>query len=403
MGDRMNRKLRGSDAMKFTNWRSTILCGTLLGLLGSSTLAVAEPLFFDDFEDRVADQPKIGNNWTWYDQWFAGTTCTGEATGGFGPFDDGDGSDYEQDNRNFANVGEGGDSYYRAGLEVPAWDGALSNMLRVYGNQYIEQDAGFCQRVLIFQEMTLTAAGPMLFSFDVALDPFGAPANGEITGAFVKVLKQSDTSYETILFESVETLLSENQLTDSRYIEFVVTEELVGELLQFGFYNDVAEDLGQSWGTSAALYDNVKLDVAGIGPAHSGSWYNESQSGHGFSIEFGMTADGPLAIIYWYTYDSLGNPIFMLGVGVPEGDRVEVTFESPVGMKYGEFDPNTVPDPRDVGGTGVFVFSDSDNATFSYTPSEFSATRWGHATPIENLPLVKLFGIPADIQFDMAQ
>ena len=77
------------------------------------------------FENRVQDQALIGNNWTWYDQWFATEGCTGEATAGFGPFDDGDGSDYEAANRNFFTVPEGTGDYYRAGLEVPAWDGAL--------------------------------------------------------------------------------------------------------------------------------------------------------------------------------------------------------------------------------------------------------------------------------------
>jgi hypothetical protein len=390
--------------MKSTVRSSIIFCSALL-VLGASSLANAEPLFFDDFEDRVDDQAKIGNDWTWYDQWFAGDNCEGEATGGFGPFDDGDGSDYEQDNRNFTNAGAD-DSYYRAGLEVPAWDGALSNMLRVYGNQYITQKAGFCQRVLIFQELTLSAehAGPMLFSFDVAKDQFGAPENGEITGAFVKVLRQSDSSYATILFERIETMLPDNMLTDTGYIEFEVTDEFVGELLQFGFYNDVVEDLGQSWGSAAAMYDNVTLEAGGIGPGHSGSWYNQGQDGHGFAMEFGVNFEGnPFAVIYWYVYDDAGDPIFMVGVpdGPVEGNRVEVTFVSPTGMIYGEF--NSVPYPRDIGGTGVFEFSDSENATFSYTPSEFSESRWGHTTPIDNLPLTKFFGVPAEPVYPTAE
>lgn len=134
-----------------------------------------------------------------------------------------------------------------------------------------------------------------------------------------------------------------------------------------------------------------------IGPGHSGSWYNVDQSGHGFSMEFGQLPDGtPLAGIYWFTYDVLGNPIFMLGTGVPDGNSVVVSFESPVGMIYGEFIPESVI--REVGGTALIEFSDQDNATFSYTPSEFSITNWGH-TEIENLPLVKLFGIPAPAAF----
>jgi hypothetical protein len=67
-------------------------------------------------------------------------------------------------------------------------------------------------------------------------------------------------------------------------------------------------------------------------------------------------------------------------------------------MKYGEFDPDTVT--REPGGTAVFVFSDRDNATFSYTPSDFSVNQWGHTSPIVDLPLVKVFGIPADKYFE---
>jgi hypothetical protein len=134
-----------------------------------------------------------------------------------------------------------------------------------------------------------------------------------------------------------------------------------------------------------------------IGPGHSGSWYNADQSGHGFSMEFAQLPDGsPLAAVYWFTYDVLGNPIFMLGTGVPDGNSVMVSFESPVGMIYGDFDPKTVD--RLDGGTALIEFSDQDNAILNFMPSEFSMTNWGH-TEIENLPLVKLFGIPAPASF----
>jgi hypothetical protein len=110
-------------------------------------------------------------------------------------------------------------------------------------------------------------------------------------------------------------------------------------------------------------------------------------------MEFGELADGtPLAVIYWYTYDNLGNPIFMLGSGIPEGNRVEIDLVSPVGMVFGEFDPDSVT--RENGGSAVFEFSDRDTGTFTYTPSEFSSTNWGHKA-INDLPLVKLFGVPA--------
>lgn len=147
------------------------------------------------------------------------------------------------------------------------------------------------------------------------------------------------------------------------------------------------------------VYDNGHTEMGGaalespyINPAHSGSWYNDDQSGHGFSIEVGNGLGGsPLAVVYWYTYDTMGNPIFLTGQGEPNGTRVEIDFISPYGMLYGVFDKGTVERPD--GGTGFFDFSDESNATFSYEPSEFSQLTWGHA-PIESLPITKLFGIP---------
>ena len=384
--------------MRFALKYLVMLSGVLLVMGAFSSQLAAQVVFEDDFEDRVQDQPLIGKNWTWYDQWFAEEGCTGEATAGFGPWDDGNGSDYEQENRNFWTAG-GDDSYFRAGLEVPAWDGALTNMLRVYGNQYNNNEV--CQRTLIFQEInSAPAAGAYAFSFDVAQDKDGAPANGEATAAFVKILDPAN-GYATVLFETVLTTPPEATSVDdvatlAQVIEFTIEEEMVGKLLQFGFYNDVTPSLGQSWGTSAALYDNIMVTPLEIGPAHSGSWYNSDQSGHGFSIVIGVLPNGaPLVVVYWYIYDIDGNPIFLVGTGSPEGNTVEITLTSPVGMIYGDFDPSTIPDPLDAGGTAIFEFSDRENAIFSYTPSNFTAETWGH-TAIDSLPITRLFGIPAD-------
>ena len=260
--------------MSNTMSRLLVLAGVVL-LGGTYALAaVAQPIFFDDFEDRVKDQALIGNNWTWYDQWwFDNTSCSGDPSGGYGPWSDGNGDDYPAENRNYwtasADFGYG-DSYFRAGLEVPAWEGALGNMLRVYGNQYFGDVQ--CERVLIFQEYSLAEAGTHRFSFEVAQDQFGAPANGEYTAAFVKVLKSSDGSFWTLDFVTVATepppaTSPGNASTRFQYIAIDIPPEWVGELLQFGFYNDVSKPLGQSWATSAALYDNVTLSTEEAGEA----------------------------------------------------------------------------------------------------------------------------------------
>ena len=157
--------------------------------------------------------------------------------------------------------------------------------------------------------------------------------------------------------------------------------------------NDVRLDVAMT-GLSSIQWLGESSGTQGpspVGSGHSGSWYASEQSGHGFSIEVGARANGtPLVVVYWYTYDIHGNPIFLVGSGVPDANVLEVNFKSPVGMVFGEFDPDSVA--REAGGVGRFEFSDRDNGVFDYFPSDFTAVAWGH-TPVESLPLVKLFSI----------
>ena len=101
----------------------------------------------------------------------------------------------------------------------------------------------------------------------------------------------------------------------------------------------------------------------------------------------------PFAVIYWYTYDMNGNQVYFVGTGVPDDTGVTVDFVSTSGMIFGEFDPTTVV--RTPAGTARFEFSDSDNAVFSYTPTEASINDLGHSA-IEELPLTRLFAIPVN-------
>jgi beta-glucanase (GH16 family) len=148
------------------------------------------------------------------------------------------------------------------------------------------------------------------------------------------------------------------------------------------------------------IYDNGFTELGGSslpepsvpGLEYSGSWFNQDQSGHGFSMAFSTTEDEtPMAVVYWYTYDTDGKPTFLLGTGSLEGDTLEVEYEAPYGMIYGDFDPDAVI--RESGGIARFEFIDERNATFSYEPSEFTASDWGHSA-IQSLALSRLFVIP---------
>ncbi len=59
-------------------------------------------------------------------------------------------------------------------------------------------------------------------------------------------------------------------------------------------------------------------------------------------------------------------------------------------MIYGVFDPNTVTAKMMVV-QQYSMFTDRENATFSYTPSNFHQYRMGTHDPIVDLPLTKIF------------
>jgi hypothetical protein len=259
--------------MKLSVSYLTILCSAMLALVGYSSDTLAQALFSDDFQDRVKDQPLIGRDYTWFNYTFAGNECAGDPIFWWGPWEDGNGSDFFQENRNYwtaSNDFGQGDSYFRAGLEVPAWDGVTTNMMRVYGDQYYDPQAQGCKRSTVFQEMEIAGAGGFTFSFDVAQDRYGAPQNGEGIGAFVKVIRPS-AGYATVLFDSIEALppvaTSPGDVTTaSQDIKFDISLDMVGDILQFGFYAEWTPALGQSWAQAGAYYDNLVLAPTVIGP-----------------------------------------------------------------------------------------------------------------------------------------
>jgi len=256
--------------------------------------AVAQPLFFDDFDDRVRDQFLIGNGWVAFDQFWNGDACSGTPDGTFFAG--------EAENRNFWTAGQQGDSYFRAGLEVPAWDGVLSNMMRVYGNQYFPGGTG-CERVLVFQDYPNIKPGDYTFSFDVAQDRYGFPENGEVIGAFVQVL---NSSFERLYFEtlitdppSADPNNPDSVRTRKQSIEFTIPEDWDGELLQFGFFNDVKEPLGQSWARAGAYYDNVTLEAENSGETRytvRTDWFvqEEIEAIIDFEVEVTLSCDTPI-------------------------------------------------------------------------------------------------------------
>ena len=102
-----------------------------------------------------------------------------------------------------------------------------------------------------------------------------------------------------------------------------------------------------------------------VSPTHTGSWYNPSQNGHGLAVE---VFDSETTIIYWFVYDTEGNPIFLLTVATNDGSTASGTTYYYSGMKFGEFNPDD--NVQQVWGQASLTTHSCDSATFDYSSTD---------------------------------
>ncbi len=80
-------------------------------------------------------------------------------------------------------------------------------------------------------------------------------------------------------------------------------------------YDEVATDFTRPGAKIGRLVFNLERSIG----SQSGSWYSPSRSGEGFNIEMyrraGSNRDEML--VYWYTYDPTGRPLWLVGSGDP--------------------------------------------------------------------------------------
>jgi hypothetical protein len=92
-----------------------------------------------------------------------------------------------------------------------------------------------------------------------------------------------------------------------------------------------------------------------ISPGISGSWFDLSHGGEGFSIEI---LDDNIPLIYWYTFDGLGNPRWFIGIGTIDGNQM--IFDELLVASGGIFGPDFDLDAVELVsvGTATFTFFD---------------------------------------------
>jgi hypothetical protein len=112
---------------------------------------------------------------------------------------------------------------------------------------------------------------------------------------------------------------------------------------EFGSGTLMLTRLTALWGLDCEGNDlNTQSTGSGfLNGGFSGSWYDPSHDGEGFVVE---VLDETSAVVIWFTYDSEGNPAWLLGSGQIDGADITVSeFQITSGGIFGsEFDPEAV-------------------------------------------------------------
>jgi plastocyanin len=121
------------------------------------------------------------------------------------------------------------------------------------------------------------------------------------------------------------------------------------------------------------MVGSVTVEKAGfqIGFGITGSWFDPTQNGQGFSLEVVPASD--VLVAYWFTFPPQGvaqgvakgelpNQMWLQGSGPIDGDTAVVTFQLPVG---GAFDAPGGVDREDWG-TATFTFTDCVTGVATY-------------------------------------
>ena len=126
-----------------------------------------------------------------------------------------------------------------------------------------------------------------------------------------------------------------------------------------------------------------------LNPGHNGNWWNgPSRSGEGVQAEIADGGDdSSIFIATIYSYDTLGNQIFMIAVGPVDGDTAEVDVFITAGGFWGDdFDPELVVESQ--WGTGVFRSCGCDFLIMDLRPNdEYKALGYTNLLNYDLVPL----------------
>ena len=106
-----------------------------------------------------------------------------------------------------------------------------------------------------------------------------------------------------------------------------------------------------------------------INPGLTGSWYGgPPRAGEGFLLEVAKNIFGPVFVVSFYTYDNVGDQVWLIGSGSIDGNTANVDLFKPDSAMWGaDFNPgDRVEVPW---GTGTFTFTSCVSGHIALVPN----------------------------------
>jgi hypothetical protein len=211
--------------------------------------------------------------------------------------------------------GGGGFSEVSTGSGGAAQGAQYVNAFSDYNNAPEHMNGNYVEANL-FQEQTIGAGdvgNTWTFTFDYLKSPNVINGDGDTTTiAFIKVLKQSDGSFATLAFPTLDTTNASTVNWETHTISLLVDSTFAGELIQVGFSSTAT-----LFNDSGRYYDNVTFDgPAGMTPSLSA--YAQDFEALDITSPTALTEDG--WGIFANVFDPMGGYLGGYGVfGAPNG------------------------------------------------------------------------------------
>ena len=140
---------------------------------------------------------------------------------------------------------------------------------------------------------------------------------------------------------------------------------------------------GAITGAAIVFAATAAAPAAAIDPSYSGSWYTDGEAGSGYNLEI---FSDERALLFWYTYNEQGEPLWLYSEGVIDGNAIDFDVYYSDGMTFSNPDGSQ----RHQRGWGKLLmeFSGCNNATISYDSThtgEENAPEGTRELPVQRL------------------